>query len=525
MDVVDSVNQSNLILPAGDVRIGTKDYNLYANSQVPTPQQINSLPLRSSGNASVLVGDVGHAEDSGALQTNIVRIDGQHSVYVPILKQAGKSNTIQIVNGMRAAIKRLVDIPPSLKTAVVFDQSVFVKGAIKNLLKEALIGLVLTGLMILLFLGSPRAAGASLLSIPMAILLCLLVMNAFGGTINTMLLGGIALVLSRLIDNSVVVLENIIRFMEEGAPPDKASDEGGSEVSLAVLAATVATSIVFFPVFLLNGVSRYLFTDLALGVVICIFASYFFSMTLVPLFCAKFINLHEEHGETAKGEHKRGIFHRIVDRFNVHFQRMLDRYEVLAYRTLKRPGFTAAVLLGGTALILVVLTPVLGRSYFPRTDPGQFIINVKMPSGTRIETSDAYIARVEDEIRKVVPPHDLGMIVSNIGITPDLSAIYTPNASMDTAFVQVNLAEDHAIGSYRIHRSRAPSARFRDAGDPDLFPGRRAGRFGDESGPARAPRHPDQLKRSACCLRQGAGHRSATARACPASAMSTFRRT
>ncbi len=449
MDVVDSVNQSNLILPAGDVRIGTKDYNLYANSQVPTAQQINSLPLKSSGNASVLVGDVGHAEDSGALQTNIVRIDGQHSVYVPILKQAGKSNTIQIVNGMRAAIKRLVDIPPSLKTAVVFDQSVFVKGAIKNLLKEALIGLVLTGLMILLFLGSPRAAGASLLSIPMAILLCLLVMNAFGGTINTMLLGGIALVLSRLIDNSVVVLENIIRFMEEGAPPEKAAAEGGSEVSLAVLAATVATSIVFFPVFLLNGVSRYLFTDLALGVVICIFASYFFSMTLVPLFCAKFINMHEEHGESATGEKRHSIFRRIVNGFNLYFQRMLERYEVLVYRSLKRPGFTTAVLLGGTAIILVLLTPVLGRAYFPRTDPGQFIINVKMPSGTRIETSDAYIAHVEDEIHKVVAPHDLGMIVSNIGITPDLSAIYTSNSSMDTAFVQVSLAEGHSIGSYQ----------------------------------------------------------------------------
>jgi multidrug efflux pump subunit AcrB len=302
MDVVDGVNQSNLILPAGDVRIGTKDYNLYANSQIPSAQQINSMPIKSSGNASVLVADIGHAEDSGAIQTNIVHIDGQHSVYVPVLKQPGKSNTIQIVNGMRAAIKRLVDIPPSLKIAVVFDQSVFVKGAIKNLLKEALIGLALTGVMILLFLGSPRAAGASLLSIPMSILLCLLVMNAFDGTINTMLLGGIALVLSRLIDNSVVALENIIRFMEEGASPDKAADEGGSEVSLAVLAATVATSIVFFPVLLLNGVSRYLFTDLAFGGVICIFASYFFSMTLVPLFCAKFINLHEEHGATAKGE-------------------------------------------------------------------------------------------------------------------------------------------------------------------------------------------------------------------------------
>ncbi len=444
MDVVKSVNESNLILPAGDVRIGTKDYNLYANSQVPSPQQINSMPLRSSGNASVLVADVGHAEDSGAIQTNIVRIDGQRSVYVPILKQAGKSNTIQIANGMRAAIQRLVDIPPVLRTAVVFDQSVFVKGAISNLLKEALIGLALTGIMILLFLGSPRAAAASLLSIPMSILLCLVVMNAFGGTVNTMLLGGVALVLSRLIDNSVVVLENIIRFMEEGFSPENAAADGGTEVSLAVLAATVATSIVFFPVFLLNGVSRYLFTDLALGVVICIFASYFFSMTLVPLFCARFIHLHVHEAKV----HSRSVFQRVVDRFNIGFQRLLDRYEALAYRAMRRPGVTAAILLGSTALVLIVLTPILGRAYFPRTDPGQFVINVKMPSGTRIELSDQYVGRVEDEIRKVVPAHDLGMIVSNIGITPDLSSIYTPNASMDTAFIQVNLNENYTTGSY-----------------------------------------------------------------------------
>src|SRR6201985_486577 len=445
MDVVDSVNQSNLILPAGDVRIGTKDYNLYANSQVPSAQQINSLPLKSSGNASVLVADVGHAEDSGAIQTNIVRIDGQHSVYVPILRQAGKSNTIEIVNGMRAAIKRLVDIPPSLKTSVVFDQSLFVKGAIKNLLKEALIGLALTSLMILLFLGNGRATLASLLSIPMSLLLCMLVRSAFGGTINTMLLGGMALVLSRLIDDSVVVLENIVRYMEEGAEPERAAAEGGSEVSLAVLAATVCTSIVFFPVFLLNGVSKYLFTDLALGVVISIFCSYFFSMTLVPLFCAKFIRLH--HSEHV--EQKRSLFRGMINGFTLRFQRLLDAYEVIAYRVLRRPSVTAATLLAGTALILLLLTPILGRAYFPRTDPGQFMINLKMPSGTRIEDSDNYVARVEQEIRSIVRPADMDMIVSNIGITPDLSAIYTPNASMDTAFVQVSLNEGHSIGSYQ----------------------------------------------------------------------------
>ncbi|MDQ1693708.1 MAG: hypothetical protein QOH85_1243, partial [Acidobacteriaceae bacterium] len=444
MDVVNSVNESNLILPAGDVRIGTKDYNLYANSQVPTASEINSMPLKSVGNASVLVADVGHAEDSGAIQINLVRIDGQRSVYVPILKQAGESNTIQIVSGIRAAIKRLVDIPPNLRTAVVFDQSLFVKGAVRNLMKEALIGLALTSLMILLFLGSGRATLASLLSIPMSLLLCMLVRRVFGGTLNTMLLGGMALVLSRLIDDSVVVLENIVRFMEEGVAPERAAAEGGNEVSLAVLAATVCTSIVFFPVFLLDGVSRYLFTDLALGVVISIFASYFFSMTLVPLFCAKFIRLHHDVEMTRN----RSVFGRVIDRFNLHFQQLLDFYETFAYRVLRHPGLTAAVLLGATAAVVLILTPILGRAYFPRTDPGQFMINLKMPSGTRIEESDAYVSRVEAEIRRVVSPDDLNMIVSNIGITPDLSAIYTPNSSMDTAFVQVNLKEDHAVGSY-----------------------------------------------------------------------------
>ena len=457
MDVVAGVNESNLILPAGDVRIGTKDFNIYANSQVPTPEQINSMPLKSVGNSSVLVADIGHAEDSGALQTNIVRIDGQHSVYVPILKQGGGSNTIQIVNGMRAAIKHLVDVPDVLQAAVVFDQSAFVKGAIRNLVKEASIGLALTGIMILIFLGSGRATIAVLLSIPLSALTCLLVMGATGGTINTMLLGGLALAFSRLIDDSVVVLENIFRFMEEGKPPAVAAAEGGMEVSLAVLAATSTTSIVFFPVFLLAGVSKYIFTDLALGVVISIFASYLFAMTVVPLFCAKFINLHQEEAESL-GK-RPSLFQRFVLKFNEHFQRLLQKYEELAYRVLRRPGLTAGVLLGSIALILLVLTPFLGRAYFPRTDPGQFVINVKMPSGTRIEVSDQYIAKVEDKIRQVVAPHDLDMIVSNIGITPDLSAIYTPNASMDTAFVQVSLKEGHTIGSYayidRVRRKLA----------------------------------------------------------------------
>jgi len=448
-DVVESVNSSNLILPAGDVRIGTKDFNIYANSQFPDANSMNQMPLKSVGNASVLVADIGKAEDSGALQYNIVRIDGQRSVYIPVFKQGGNSNTITIVDGMKTAIKHLVDIPASLKTAVVFDQSIFVKLAIKNLVKEASIGLVLTGVMILVFLGSPRATFAVLLSIPLSALVCLLLTSAMGGSINTMILGGLALAFSRLIDDSVVVLENIFRYMEMGFAPRVAAEKGGMEVSLAVLAATSTTSIVFFPVSFLSGISKYIFTPLALGVVLSIFASYFFAMTVVPLYCANFIRLRDE-AEIA--DLKPGFFARFEHKFNEKFQRMLNWYEGLAMRAMRRPGFTAAMILGGVVLTLLVLFPFLGRAYFPRTDPGQFVINVRMPSGTRLEVSNDYIAKVETIIRSVVKPSDMDMIVSNIGVYPDLSAIYTTNAAMNTAFVQVSLKEEHSIPSYEYMR-------------------------------------------------------------------------
>jgi len=444
-DVVTSVNSSNLILPAGDVRIGSKDYNIYANSQFPDANSMNQMPLKSVGNSSVLVGDIGKAIDSGALQYNIVRIDGQRSVYVPVFKQGGDSNTITIVNGMKAAIKHLVDIPESLKTAVVFDQSLFVKLAIKNVSKEASIGLVLTGVMILVFLGSPRAMIAVVLSVPLSMVVCLLIVGYTGGSINTMILGGLALVFSRLIDNGVIVLENIFRHMEMGESPQVAAETGGTEVSMAVLAATFTTSIVFFPVTFFTGVSKYIFTPMALGVVLSIFASYFFAMTVVPLFCAKFIRLH---GDVEGNQSRLTFLTRFETKFNEKFQAMLNWYEGRAMQAMERPGFTAAAILGGVVLLLLVTIPFIGRAYFPRTDPGQFIIDVRMPSGTRLEVSNDYIAKVENIIRSVVPAKDLDMIVSNIGVYPDLSAIYTTNASMDTAFVQTSLKEGHSPGSY-----------------------------------------------------------------------------
>jgi hydrophobic/amphiphilic exporter-1 (mainly G- bacteria), HAE1 family len=444
MDVVRTVNQANTILPAGDVRIGPKDYNIYTNSQLPTTEEINRLPLKSEGNSELMVADVGHAADAAAIQTNIVRVDGQKSVYLPILKQGGNSNTIAIVNGIKAAVGGLLDVPKSLLTKVVFDQSIYVKTAIWNVLREGGIGLLLTAVMVLLFLGSIRGTFSVMLSIPLSCLAAFLALDATGGTINTMVLGGIALVLSRLIDNSVVVLENIFRHLEMGEEAAHAAEKGGSEVALAVLAATLTTAIVFFPVVFLYGVSRFLFTALALGVVLSLAASYFVAMSVVPLFCARFIKTAHEVGE--HGEHA-GSLQRLLGPFNRGYDALLTRYDRALKASLDRPKLTVAIIMG-TFCLSLALSPLLGVAFFPRTDPGQFVIDVKAPTGTRLELTDQYISRVESVIRQVVPPSDLRMIVSNIGITPDFSAIYTSNSAQHTAFVQVSLKEEHALSSF-----------------------------------------------------------------------------
>jgi len=450
MDVVRTVNDSNLILPAGDVKIGPIDYNLYTNSQVPTAEQINDMPIKTVGQASVLVGDVGRAKDAQQIQTNIVRVDGQRSVYLPILKQGGDSNTIAVVDGIRDALSHLVDIPKQLVAKVVFDQSAFVKAAIENLLHEGAIGLVLTGLMVLLFLGSMRATAAVFLSIPLSALAAFMAISAGGGSVNTMVLGGLALAFSRLIDNSVVVLENIFRHLEMGEAPEVAAEKGGQEVALAVLAATLTTAIVFFPVVFLYGVSRFLFVALAMAVVLSLLASYVGAMTVVPLFCAKLVKKH--HADEEVGQGSIGArFGVIAKRFNVYFERMLGKYDRSLSTALLKPVGTV-VGLAGLSLLCLSMYPMLGVAFFPRTDPGQFVINFKAPSGTRIELSEQYAKQVEDIVRKIVPDSELGMIVSNIGITTDFSAIYTPNSAPHTGFVQVSLKEGHRIGSYEYMR-------------------------------------------------------------------------
>jgi HAE1 family hydrophobic/amphiphilic exporter-1 len=445
MDVVREVNDNNLILPAGDVKIGPFDYNLYSNAQVPDAAAMNTIPLKTVGQSSVMIADVGKAVDAQAIQTNIVRVDGQPSVYLPILKQGGDTNTIAVVNGIREALAHLVDVPKQLITRVVFDQSVFVKTAIKNLISEGAIGLLLTGLMILLFLGSMRATAAVFLSIPLSALAAFLAINASGGTVNTMVLGGLALVFSRLIDNSVIVLENIFRHLEMGESPVVAAEKGGNEVALAVLAATLTTAIVFFPVVFLYGVSRFLFTALASTVVLALFASYLVAMTVVPMYCAKLMHKHEAD-EELEGDTV-SVLGRVVKRFNAAFEGMLRNYDRTLGKSLLRP-VASVIGLAGISLLSLSLYPLLGQAFFPRTDPGQFVINVKAPSGTRVELTEEYVKQVEQIIRNLVPKNELQMVVSNIGITPDFSVIYTPNSGPHTAFVQASLVEGHKTGSY-----------------------------------------------------------------------------
>ena len=449
MDVVRAMNESNLILPAGDVRLGPLDYNIYTNAQVPNAEALNQVPLKTEGQKSVFISDVGRAVDGSYQQYNVVRVNGQKSVYAPILKQGGDTNTIAVVNGIRKAIATLRDIPAQLHTHVVFDQSLFVKQAISTVLREGGIGLFLTGVMILLFLGSTRATAAVFLSIPISVMITFFILHVAGKTINSMVLSGLALAFSRLIDDSVVVIENIYRHIELGEDPKVAAVKGTNEVALAVLAIMLVAVVVFFPVTLLFGVSKYLFSALALAVVLALFASYFDAVTVVPLFCAYFLKpAHETSAQGAEGtEVKQSWGARFHAGFNAKFEKMLNVYEKYVQKTLDRPR-EALILFVGIFLLSFVLVPFIGVSFFPRSDAGQFVINVKAPTGTRIEVTNDYVKQVEEIVRQVVKPDDLNTVVSNIGVMADLSALFTPNSGMHTAFVQVGLKEDHHESSF-----------------------------------------------------------------------------
>src|SRR3984885_911587 len=354
-----------------------------------------------------------------------------------------------------------------MKTSIVFDQSVYVKEAIDTVLHEGFLGLILTSLMILIFLGSFRATSAVLLSIPLSALAAFVVLAMMGGTVNTMILGGMALAFSRVIDNSVISLENIYRHLEMGAAPMIAAQVGGSEVSLAVLAATLVDVVDFFPVVFLYGVAKFLFSALALAFCLSLLASFVVAMTVIPLFCSRFLKAvphsaetEGRHGSENQSENKENddeieptptASPSWMDRFNARFNRIfnqvLDYYEYWVRRALVRPAVTVLIL-SGLFLASLLIYPLLGLAFFPKTDAGQFTINLKVPTGTRIEVTDQYVGKVEDLIRSSMEGNDLRRIVSNIGVVPDFSSLYTTNSGPYTATVQVQLNEKRRLSSF-----------------------------------------------------------------------------
>ena len=440
MDVVNALNQSNLIIPAGDAKIGSTDYFVYTNSMIENPEDVNNVPIKvGPGQAPVFMSDVGHAEDAAQIQQNIVRINGQRSVYLPILKQGG-ANTLNIVNGVEAMLPK-IPLPSGMHLKAIFSQATYIREAIESLEHEAVSGAVLASLMILIFLGSFRSTFAIFLSIPLSILAGAFGLFMNGSTINIMTLGGFALAIGRLVDDSTVVLENIDRHLEEGAEPREAARVGAEEVALPVLASTVTTIIVFFPVMFLFGVAKYLFGALALAVVLSMIASYVVSMTIIPLYCARFLTAQDGEHHMEEGRGPLAAFMRGYERFAARYERFL--VTALDHKLWVVGAITVIFIVSMGAF------PYIGTELFPQTDSGQFIINFHAPLGTRIENTEQLTEKVEQVIRAVIPSSELSTIVSNIGLSPGFSSIYSSNASSDSGFLMVALNSNHRVSTFK----------------------------------------------------------------------------
>jgi hydrophobic/amphiphilic exporter-1 (mainly G- bacteria), HAE1 family len=436
MDVVHALDQSNLILPAGNVKIGAKDYYIYSNSMIEKVDGIGTVPVKTGrGQAPVLIRDVANVDDSSQIQYNKVLINGQPSVYIPVLRQVG-ANTISVVDGVKKLLPRIFGLPSGMKLKTIFDQSTYIRQSVESLEHEAVSGSVLASLTILIFLGSFRSTLAIFLSIPLSILAGAFGLYMNGSTINIMTLGGFALAIGRLVDDSVVVLENINRHLAQGKPPYEAARDGAQEVALPVLASTVTTCIVFFPVMFLFGVARYLFSALALAVVLSMTASYLVSMSVIPIYCARFLSISKATGaEHPEGNGALALFDHAYERFAVDYEHLLEN-------ALNHKFFV----IGAVTLLFVTsmaIYPLLGTELFPETDAGTFTINFRAPAGTRIELTTQLARKIEALVRRTIPAKDLDMVVSNIGLAPSISAIYSPNAAEDSGFLEVELSEGH----------------------------------------------------------------------------------
>jgi multidrug efflux pump subunit AcrB len=411
LDVVNAVNVQNLTVPAGTAKIGDTQFSVRTNALPTSIEDLNNIPVKFANGATVFVKDVGQVHDGFAVQQNVVRVDGRRSVLLSIIKN-GNASTLAVVNAVKQAlVVARAAAPPGMQIKELFDQSVFVKASIEGLLKEGAIAACLTALMIVLFLGSWRSTLIVMISIPLSVLSSLVVLYFLGETINTMTLGGLALAVGILVDDSTVTIENTHRLLaEERMPLPAATLHGAAGIAVPTLVSTLAISCVFISVVFLHGPAKYLFTPLGLAVVFAMLASYGFSRTLTPITIGLLLK-GEQHHEGAPT----GWFARMNQSFERGFETMRNGYTEMLGTLLRRraivPVATAVVLaLGGTLFVFV------GRDFFPIIDGGQIQLHVRAPAGTRIEKTEQIFEAVEDKIREVIPENERDLIVDNIGL-------------------------------------------------------------------------------------------------------------
>jgi multidrug efflux pump subunit AcrB len=409
-DVLNAVQLQNLILPSGTAKMGPFEYDVRLNASTRTVPELNDLPVKVIGNTTIYLRDVANVRDAFAPQTNIVRQDGHRGALVSVLK-AGNGSTIDVVKGIRGLLPRVAQtLPPELKIVPLADQSIFVRGAVNGVIREAVIAACLTGLMILLFLGSWRSTLIIAVSIPLSILVSVLCLSALGQTINIMTLGGLALAVGMLVDDATVEIENTNRNLAMGKPTIQAILDGAQQIAVPALVSTLCICIVFLPMFFLGGVARYLFVPLAEAVVFAMLASYLLSRTLVPTLVMFMLNAKQSDREGSRNPFVR--FHRAFERG---FERLRDAYHgVLTALVHRRGVFVPVFLLACAAAFLLV--PWLGQDFFPNTDNGQLILHLRAKSGTRIEETAKLCDLVEGSIRREIPEREMDNILDNIGL-------------------------------------------------------------------------------------------------------------
>src|ERR1700722_1508717 len=444
-DVVNAVGVQNLILPSGTIKVGTYEYQLATNSAPTTIEGLNNLPIKSVNGAVVYIRDVAHVRDGFPPQTNIVRVDGQRASLMTVQKN-GNVSTLKIISHIRALLPIIAQsLPPQLRITALTDQSIFVRSAIDGVVREGIIAGCLTGVMILVFLGSWRSTLIIAVSIPLSILVSLIVLSALGETINIMTLGGLALAVGILVDDATVEIENINRNLEEGKEVEQAILDGAAQIAIPAFVSTLSICIVFVPMFFMGGVAKYLFVPLAEAVIFAMLASYFLSRTVVPTMAKYLLQEHDADAEKQK-HHSRNPLVRAQLAFEHRFEQLRIFYFRLLQLAIGHSTVFLILFFVFTIGSFALLYPWLGQDFFPSVDAGSFKLHLRAPTGTRIEETARLCDLVDNAIRAEIPKSELVSIIDNIGIPYsglNLSYTSTGVVGASDADITVQLAEKH----------------------------------------------------------------------------------